>query len=184
MNQDVTPWRTVYTDKWYWISVRGKGGARLQVEDEPGGDALAHDVHEEVRDGQQPHIRVLHAVLVQQAPQAALGRAAWRRRAAARAQRARSGPGQCWLATRAQRARSAHALSARAQCPPLASVGPGCVRWARGGQQALSWRRAAKLGLYQGPAGRRQLDTESCTYCWGGRIAARLRGAQPPLPCT
>ncbi len=70
-------------------------GARLQVEDEPGGDALAHDVHEEVGDGQQPHVRVLHAVLVQQAPQAALGRAAWRRRAAACAQRLRSALALC-----------------------------------------------------------------------------------------
>jgi hypothetical protein len=44
----------------------------LQVEDEPGGDTLAHDVHKEVRDGKQPHIHILQAIVHQQLQQAGL----------------------------------------------------------------------------------------------------------------
>ncbi len=84
------------------------------------------------------------------------------------------------LSARAQRTRSAHVLSARpwqawvrGACAGLAAASKHCP-----GAGQRNW------AFTRGPAGRRQLDTESCTYCWGGRIAARLRGAQPPLPCT
>lgn len=47
-----------------------KYGCHLEVEDEPGSDALPDDIHEEVGDGKQPHVRVLQAVLHQQRQQA------------------------------------------------------------------------------------------------------------------
>ncbi len=43
-----------------------------QVEDEPGGDTLTHNVHEEVGDSKQPHVHVLQAVVHQQLQQAGL----------------------------------------------------------------------------------------------------------------
>lgn len=47
----------------------GNRGPHPEVEDKPGGDALAHDVDEEVGDGKEPHIGILQAVLNQQRQQ-------------------------------------------------------------------------------------------------------------------
>ena len=46
--------------------------AYLEVEDEPGGDALAHNVDEEVGYCKQPHIGILQAVVHQQLQQPGL----------------------------------------------------------------------------------------------------------------
>jgi len=50
----------------------GRQGQHLEVEDEPGGDPLAHYVDEEIGDSEEPHVRVLQAVLHQQCQQARL----------------------------------------------------------------------------------------------------------------